>query len=567
MTSRSLLLAGAVILLFLLGHAGAEAPADAQEFSPQQLHAQVAVLQVAGALQLTTQQISEYIPLLQQVNQNREQVLSQADVVWNQYGPAIQQVAAAGMAGQPASAEVGQNAQSGLADFTQQRDAFRRLLESAAVQLVGSLTQAQRQLIEDARAPERQVQIALELEGAQSVPEYIVRILEVQRELMPDEYQLVRGVQAEQIAAKILTPHAPEFPSVVGRILELTDTVFGWSQAQYIQEYPTLVGQVAVRLQLPLAPPGRPISYQELLDFLSSPYTVPLFQRIAVLPTVDPLPAEARAIREHPLADAVEGLGLIGLLNNLRVGVMQLAALVPVTQQIEVLAKPLRDPLSGRGEAFTTTLAQARDMLLATGQPSPEWQQLEAGFGQERREARLRVAGQLELVAGIMSPAQNDLIDWLAPADILAADIERVAYEQHRLLAEMRNVVDVLERLRFRRFRQIELYRRTRIGELNRLLERYGISQDSPLYPEYRSFGIDIFSRVRMMQGEDWEAAKILLASEFLRGVGVIEQPGVRPGGPKPVTWEDMYAAFTCPKAAQIIQQMFAARSGPGAAQ
>ncbi len=564
MASRSLLLAGAVILLFPLGHAGAEAPADAQEFSPQQLYEQVAVLQVAGTLGLTAQQISGYIPLLQQISQNREQVLARADLVWDQYGPAIQQLAAAGMAGQPAPAEVGQNAHSGLADFTQQRDAFRRLLENSAVQFVAYLTEAQRQLIEDARVPARQAQIALELEGAQSVPEYIVRILAAQRELMPDEYELVRGVQAEQIAAKILTPRAPEFPSVVVRVVALTDTVFEWSQQQYIQEYPTLAEQVAEHLQLPLAPPARPLSYQELLDFLSSPYTVPLLQRIAVMPTVDPLPLEPRALREHLLAEAVEEAGLIGLLNNLRVSVMQLAALVPVAQQIEVLAKPLRDPLSGRGEAFRATLAQARDLLLATGQPSPEWQQLEAGLERERRDARLRVAGQLELVASIMSPAQNDLIDWLPPADILAADTERVAYEQHRLLAEMRNVVDVLQRLRFR---QMQLYQRTRIGELNRLLERYGIGQDSPLYPEYRSFGIDILDRMRLTKPEDWEQARILLASEFLRGVGVVEQPGVRSGVPRPVTWEGMYAAFTCPQAAQIIQQMLAARSGPAAPQ
>ncbi len=555
MASRSVLI---VVLLFSLSWASAQAPSVAEQFTAQELYQQIGVLETAGILQLSAEQIAGYLSLLRQVNENHEQVLASADQAWEQYSTIIEQAIAAGIAGQPAPIEVSQSVLLATTNFAQQRDAFYRYLQSSASQFMAYLTSEQRQLIEDAATPQRRAEMARQLEGAASVAEYIVRVLDAQRELMPDEYELVRIPQAEQTAAKIVGPRSREFANLADRVLGLTDTVFGWSQEQYVQQYPGLEQQVSEYLQLPPAPAAAPLTYQKLLDLLSSPFTVPLLQRVAALPTTDPLPSGTRVVDELPLPQAIAGLRLLELLNRLQVTPRQLAALVPVVQQIKVLAEPLRHPLGSQGEGLIADMVQARDLLLATGQLSPEWAQFEAAVEEGQQEARLRIAVQLEQVAGIMSPAQNDLIDWRPPADVLAADIDRLGRAQRRLLAEMRHTVSVLERLRFR---QMQLYQRTRIVELNQLLERYGISEHSPRYREYRSFGIDILNRMRMTQREDWQRQKVLLALEFLRGVGAVEELAGRPTTAKPVTWEDMYAAFTDPQAGQIVQQMLAARS------
>jgi len=554
-----MLLMAVLTLLLPLTGALPQTPGEAEQFTAAELYEQITVLETAGLLQLTAQQIAGYVPLLKQVSEGREQILAEADQGWGQYGVMIQQVVAAGIAGQPAPIEVSQNARLGITSFTQRRDGFYRYRQDAAARFMAYLDAEQHQLIEDAQAPQVRAEMARALEGATSVAEYIVLVIDAQRELMPDEYQLTRVAQAEQMAAKLVNPRSRDFANLVGRILELTDTIFRWSQEQYIQQYPGLVQQVSEYLQLPPAPAVRPISHESLLHFLSSPATVPLLQRIAALPEADPLPTGMRTLGGHPLAEAIEALDLLNLLNNLQLSRAQLAALLPVVQQIELLAQPLRNPLANQGEGFVEVLARTRDLMLATGQPSPEWAQVEAALEQDQREARLRIAGQLERVMGVLSPAQNDLIDWRPPADVWAADTGRMARAQLRLLAEIRTVVDMFERLRYRR---TQPYQRTRIVELNGLLERYGIYQDSQSYPDYRSFGIDILDRMRLTKWEDWEQARISLALEFLRGVGVIEKLGGRPAAPRPVNWEDIYSALTNPNAAQIIQQMLAARSG-----
>ena len=142
--------------------------------------------------------------------------------------------------------------------------------------------------------------------------------------------------------------------------------------------------------------------------------------------------------------------------------------------------------------------------------------------------------------------------------DILAADRRRLAREQTRVLAEMRTVVDVFERLRFR---QMQDYQRTRIAELNQLLERYGIPQNSPAYQELRSFGIEILNQMRQTPWEQWQQARIALALELLGKLGVIGGVSAGPAQQAPLTWQDMFTALTSPQAPLLIQQMVTARA------
>ncbi len=555
-----ILLAAFAVMLPLTG-GSAHSAADSPEFTAQQLYEQVTVLQVASTLQLTSEQITQLLPVLKEIQQKRTALLSSADQVWNQYGDAIQPAIGAQLAGQRASAEIRQSARAGMTNFGKQRDVFYLSLASSATLLQSYLTAQQRQLIAQPGSAERQAQRALALEGAGSLSEYIASVIDTQRDLMPDEYELIRIPEAQQIAGKIVPPDSPEFAPVVQQVLQLADTIHGQSQAQYIQQYPALVEQVAQYLQLPAPSAQPPISYQQLLDFLASPYTMSLLQQRAALATIEPLPADVRPIADCLVSKAGEVSDLVGLLDYLQVSVQQLSAIAPVARQIDSILQPIREPAANRGQSFNNTLMQVRDSLLAGGQVPPEWQQSQINLEQQRRQARQQIAQQLERVQRRLLPAQNQLINWQPPLDILAADSERLARGQIRMLAEMRTVVDVFERLRFR---QMQDYQRTRIVELNQLLERYSIPQNSPAYPQFRSFGIEILNKMRQTPWEQWQQARIALAVEFLGKLGVIGGASAGPAQQAPLTWQDMFTTLTHPQTLLVIEQMITARSsGP----
>jgi len=155
------------------------------------------------------------------------------------------------------------------------------------------------------------------LEGASSLAEYIAGVINTQRDLMPDEYELIRIPEAQRVAAKIVPPNSPQFRQVVEQVLQLTDSVHGQSQAQYIQQYPALVEQIAQYLQLPAPSAQPPISYQQLLDFLASPYTLPLLQRAAAVATIEPIPTDSRPIEDCLVGQAEEVSNIADLLDYL----------------------------------------------------------------------------------------------------------------------------------------------------------------------------------------------------------------------------------------------------------
>jgi len=541
-----------------LAVAGGQPAASSGEFSAEQLYEQVTVLQVASTLQLTSEQITQLVPLLEAIGEKPAALPSSADEAWNQYGETIQQVISAQMAGQQASTEARESARAGITSFGKQRDAFYRSLENWTGQFGSYLTAQQRQLIAPPSPAESSAQGALALGGAGSLCEYIASVIDIQRDLMPDDYELIRIPEAQRIAAKIVPPNSPDFVLVVGQVLQLTDSIHSQSQGQYAQQYPVLAEQVAQHLRLPPPSAQAPISHQQLLDFLASPYTVPLLQRRAAMATTEPLPTDARHIEDCLISEAGEVTDLIGLLDYLQVSVNQLAAIAPVVGQISTIVQATHNPAAGRGEAFKNALIQVRDVLLVGGQVPPEWQQLQTSVELQQDQARQQIAQQLQQIERMLLPGQNQLIDWRSPADILAADSERLVREQSRMLAEMRNMVDIFERLRFR---SIEDYGRTRIVELNRLLARYGIFQDSPAYQEFRSFGIKILSQIRQTSYEQFGQARIALAVEFLGKLGVIGEASAGPAQQAPLTWQDMFTALIYPKASLVIQQMITARS------
>jgi len=558
MFKRIAILLTAFVMMLPLASAGDDPAADSPEFSTEQLYEQVTVLQVASTLQLTSEQITQLTPLLKGIGEKRAVLLSSADEVWAQYGQAIQQAISAQIAGQQASAEVRQSARAGITNFGRQRDVYYRSLESSTALLEPYLTVEQRQLIAPPESAQSQAQRDLALAGAGSLSEYIVSVINTQRDLMPDEYELIRIPEAQRVAAKIVPPNSPQFRQVAEQVLHLTDSVYGQSQAQYIQQYPTLVEQVAQYLQLPAPSAQPPISYQQLLDFLASPYTLPLLQQAAMLGTPEPLPTDRRLIEDCLVSEAAEVSDIIGLLDYLQISVPQLSAIAPVAQRIDSILQPIREPAANLDQSFKNTLIQVRDSLLAGGQVPPEWQQFQTNLEKQHQQARQQIAQQLERVQRRLLPGQNQLIDWQPPMDIQAADSRRLAREQMRVLAEMRTVVDFFERLRFL---QMQKYRRTRIVELNQLLERYGIRQNSPAYPEFRSFGIEILNEMRQTPWEQWQQARIALAMEFLGKLGVIGVASAGPAQQAPLTWQDMFAALTSPQTPLLIQQMITART------
>ena len=536
--------------------------AEQEEPSAEQLYEQVSILWIARTLQLSGTQIGHIIPRVQTINQQQQQLLSEADNLWPQYQQAIEQVLASWIAGiTPLPASLA-SAQQAAANFRSQQAHLDMLIAASVQQILSELRPDQRGLVE--RLPEQQQrhQLMAQLAGAESLAAYIAQHLDTQRELMPDEYELVRLFEAQRLATRIVNPRAPDYEPLVGRILQLTDTVYNWSQPQYNAQYPTLVDQVSQFLNLaPVA--TRPISYDQLVAFVASPYTAALLQQVssAVTEASAAGPTGLRSLADHPLPAALEKSDILALLNDLRLFPQQLAHLLPLTEQAAQVCDQAQKTVQYRYEELKPTGQQAYQLLIAGGEVPPELANAMEAVRRTQQDAhrqqRVALASVLRQLESLLVPEQNAVINWQPPADVLQADPAQRAAQQRQLAAEMIEAIRFLERMRYR---DPLVYIQTRIGEVEGYLRHY-VDPQSPDFSPLRSFIIDLLDRMKMVEEPDWPRVRVRLAAELLEAVGALPGRGGPQPTDQPLRWEDLYQVFTSPHTAELVGKMLAART------
>jgi len=559
--TRTRLLLTVVFLLSGLAPMGLANPSA--ELSPDQLYEQVRILQIARTIQFTSEQTNQLMPTIDAVHDQRQQLLSTADALWTQHQPAIEKVLDHWIAGTQPPADSLSAAHQAAATLGEKEADLQQRIAAAAEQILNMLAPSQRSRVESLQEQQQRQQMVAELDGAESLAEYIARHLDAQRQLMPDEYELVRLIDAQRLAAKIIAPGRPDYQQAVQAVLTLTDTVYDWSQQEYNAQRPGLADQVAQFLNLPPASAAPPVSYEDLLLLVSSPYTPALLRQIApaVSASTETSQESPPQLAGHPFHLAQEKSDILALLNYLQLTPNQLPPLIPLAQQAAAAVTTADQTVQTKVEGLQSTLTQARQLLITTGTLPPELTQLLTQLRLTHQEAehqkRAQIVGVLDQVENVLLPGQNRLIDWRLPPDLAVTDPQQQAAQQRQLAAQMSRALRFLEQLRYR---DPFIYLQVRMTEVEQFLSNY-VNPNSPQFAERRSFVIDLLDRMKMVEEPKWPQAGPHFAAELLEGVGAF-QPAGRPGRTaRPLSWEDLYEAFSSLHTPELLQQMLRART------
>lgn len=557
------LVLGVGLVIFIASAAYSQQAAEQPELSAEPLYEQVNVLWIARTVPLSGEQISEIIPKVQAIGEARQQLLSEADTYWQAHQDAIEQVLQRWIAGTPPPTESLARAEGAGAKFRQGKAQLEALIATSVEQILWALRPDQRHLVESWDQQQQRQQLSAELGGVDSLAEYIVQQLETQRELMPDEYGLVRVVEGRRLAAMIVDPRAPAYGELVRTILQLTDTVYNWPQPQYNAEYPALAEQVARLLNLPAPTAARRISYDELVSFVSSPYTGDLLQQISPEAQGESatVARPVRSLADHPLQVAVEKSDLLAVLNDLQLWPQQLQRLLPLAQQAAQATQKAEKMVGDKYTELEATFQQAYQTLLVSSEVPPELESGLAALRQTREEARhqqqVDIASILRQVQRILVPEQNALIDWQPPAAVIAVSPQEKAAQQRQIAAEMARTIQFMER---QRYIAPEDYAAIWPQEAEQYLSKY-VDPASPRFPECRRLVDSLLDVIEGVRDDEWAHTAPHLAARLLEDIGVIPMPGRRQPSARPLNWEVVYEVFANPATPDLLQKMLQLRS------
>ena len=563
---RQIWLISSLGLLLLAASGYCEEQAEADAISAEQVYEQAHILWLARYVQLTAEQISQLAPLVQAVNDKQQQLLSGADTLWQQQDR-LQEVLGSWIAGQRPPAGSLSTSQQVAATWRGQRGELEMLIAGTIARSLAALRPDQRALVESREQHEQRRWLRQQLEGSESPAEYIAQQLGAERELTPDEYQLVRVPAAQQLAAKIADPRTPAFGQLQQAILQLSDTVYAWPPEYYSAQAATLALQVAQFLNLPptAAPP---ISYDELVASVSSPLAADSLEQIAAATRQASQEGRppARKLADHPLQVIFDRADIVALFNDLQVLPPQLAQVLSLAERAQQVAQTAHNTVQSKIEQLQPTLQQARQLLTTSATVPPEVAsavgEIQETQQQARQQQRRAIAPILLQARSLLAPAQNALIDWQPPADVTVIDARWRMARLRLLVAEMRHAGQFLERFRYC---DHFVYLQTRAMEAEAYLSNY-VDPQSPAFPEGHDFVMGVLDRMKMTQEADWPAAAPELAAELVMGVGAFPALGYPEPTGRPFNWERLYEVFSSPHTAEVLQQMLQARSQPFAA-
>ncbi|MBM3474069.1 MAG: hypothetical protein FJX75_12440 [Armatimonadetes bacterium] len=246
--------------------------------SPSELYRDVTVLGLVNRLELTTAQIEKIVPVVERVADQAAADEKADAAAYETVKPAADRLIAALLAGMaPMDADMALLDQAAT-ERTQREDSRAALAADAAVQIQRVLTAEQARRIETAsRQAQRKAQQA-QMGGAETPLEYIVRRLDEQAELMPDEYVRTREDRAVETAQVILGEGAAGVRALAGALLGIMDEVEQWSAQQYAARRPTLAEEIAKELNLPQEPDTSLIKYEDFIAWITSERTAPVLR-------------------------------------------------------------------------------------------------------------------------------------------------------------------------------------------------------------------------------------------------------------------------------------------------
>ena len=248
---------------------GADDAAELQQ-TPSELYRDVIFLRVISVLELTENQVGKVIPIVQQVADQLTADEAADAQAYEEVSDAADAVIASLLAGQdPPAAQLGPL--NAAVNARSERERFRAtLVAQAAVAIQRTLTADQAARIETAAEQLAREQTQARLGGAETPIDYIVKRLDDQTKLMPDEYVRTRDARAVEMAETLLGRDAQGVRALAVGLLRIMNEVAAWDPDEYANRKPTLAKDIRALAGLPEEPVTHAVKHAEFLEWITA---------------------------------------------------------------------------------------------------------------------------------------------------------------------------------------------------------------------------------------------------------------------------------------------------------
>ena len=406
----------------------------------------------------------------------------------------------------------------------------------AAAQQIVKLATIPALIVEPRDAAGRTSDMEVRYKGARSAAEYVVDEAEALRMLEDNDYRLMRRVEAQRIAERIMGQGqaADQFSVPVINALDslrrLPDQDFESGRAVLIQQVARNLNVVGPGATAPA------LTWREFTDWVVAPETAKMLAVTAgvTAPKITPAPPA--------VVDALADLRMMMLFLDLQLGPEQAVALGQLLAAVGV-DKTAVGAQADQAEIDAGNVLPRIVNAMAQGQTvgadvADGVQKALAGGDASKAMMRAAMTIHVTGFKRILTPAQRNMVDW-APSE--AAD-KLPAEERSRVLEQQAGVIgEGLDELNTVKFAEGLRYKTLVVSFSRDVVARY-IDPRRPDFNDAVSFARQLALEARHVKIADWNGGDdLLFAIRLMRGLGALEDEAGGTQGRALYVWDEIY--------------------------
>ncbi len=472
-----------------------------------------------------------------------------ADKYWAEHGEAVQTAIKQWASGGGQEAAGPTTARQMLEEYRKRRQGIDERARKAAASVLKKLNVAAGTVENEAAAIRRRT-AERQFRGARNAAEFVLMAAEALRQLMPDDYVLVRFSEAQRLAEVIA--QAPPRAALVGTILALLDDLVHLPPQAFVDQRQQLLAEIATRLGQP-APAGLvpAVSWDELVQWLKEPQTYQLLQRLA-----GKTPSATVLVPKQFVA-AVQQTAIIEMVARLQMSHPQVRVLAQLLASLSEATRQFEADREQIGEKASDLLDQVRKAL-TEGKPlegtlADQVKKVLAADDEAINSYKIAVHGHIMRFRRILAPAQRALIDWAAPGEVLRHIPPQVKMAELRRRAAM--IADAIQFLNSIKYQLPKKYMNVKVPFTRDFVSRF-IDPATPEFDTAMQFALGLVAEARFVPREEWEGgANVEYATRLLLGLGVLSLPmGFPLHGEAMYSWRDLYEMFSSSGADELAK-------------
>ena len=520
---------------------------------PTDLYTDTTLLLTVRKLQLTSEQMVWVLRTAQVLAAERDKVVALRQSVWVEDGAHFDAVNEAWLKGKREPSRDKRAADNALEDVNRAQSRLRDAGESATASLRGRLTEDQQKLVESSGHAQARRDRQARMGGMASVGEFVASKLDETRDLMVDEFRLVAGAEAWAVAEAILGSGSSSLDQVAAKVLEMMNQARSWDNARYARNRESLPQLVETFLRIEEPDWSRFVSYDELSALVTDERAVVILGEIL---SGEAMPGASAA--DDELGSAQRRASALSFFNSLDVTGGQATRMIQPLQNIQgelAVGEDARQAAAQNNEALRA-LMSARALLVAGQEVPPETlatiAEIEAALDLAQLQMYMSVDRQMQSIADIMYPAQNERLDWTPPASVRPErSAQQRAALQREITVRIRDAVRLLERIRFM---DAALFVTGRVPLIKEYLD-YNLDLGRSLPGNAVEICLAISDEARVVSPDDWNARAYDLGGALVTRLGLIPTLEL---GPKPgaIGWSALYRLFTATETLQVAQEI-----------